>query len=55
VRSIVSVIAADFRSRAVLELEYIALCHQLRVLRRQRPGRGLCVANSNSRGGWGLK
>ena len=39
VRSIVSVIARRFRSRAVLELENLALCHQLHVLRRQRPGR----------------
>jgi putative transposase len=28
-----------FRSRAVLELENLALRHQLHVLRRQRPGR----------------
>ena len=39
VRSIVSVIARRFRSRAVLELENLALRHQLHVLRRQRPGR----------------
>ena len=39
VRSIVSVLARRFRSRAVLELENLALRHQLHVLRRQRPGR----------------
>ena len=38
VRSIVSVLAGRFRSRAVLELENLALRHQLHVLRRQRPG-----------------
>ena len=38
-RSIVSVLARRFRSRATLELENLALRHQLRVLRRQRPGR----------------
>ena len=32
-------IACRFRSRADLELEVIALRHQLAVLRRQRPGR----------------
>ena len=39
VRSIVSVLARRFRSRAVVELENLALRHQLHVLRRQRPGR----------------
>ena len=39
VRSIVSVPARRFRSRAVLQLENLALRHQLHVLRRQRPGR----------------
>jgi acetolactate synthase regulatory subunit len=39
VRSIVAVLASRFRSRAVLELENLALRHQLHVLRRQRPGR----------------
>jgi hypothetical protein len=39
VHSIVSAIARRFRSRAVLELENLALHHQLHVLRRQRPGR----------------
>jgi transposase InsO family protein len=38
-RSLVSVVARRFRSRAVVELENLALRHQLRVLRRQRPGR----------------
>ena len=32
-------LACRFRSRALLELEVIALRHQLAVLRRQRPGR----------------
>src|SRR5271155_6170019 len=41
VRSIVSVLSLRFRSRAVLELENLALRHQLHVLRRQRPGRPL--------------
>jgi len=38
-RSIAAVVARRFRSRAVLELENLALRHQLHVLRRQRPGR----------------
>jgi integrase-like protein len=38
-RSIVSVVARRFRRRVVLELENLALRHQLQVLRRQRPGR----------------
>src|SRR5271167_3081810 len=38
-RSIFSVLARRFRSRATPELENLALRHQLRVLRRQRPGR----------------
>src|SRR5271157_3833723 len=38
-RSIVAAIARRFRSRAILELENLALRHQLHVLRRQRPGR----------------
>jgi hypothetical protein len=38
-RSIVAVVARRFRSRAVVELENLALRHQLHVLRRQRPGR----------------
>jgi len=38
VRSIVSVLACRFRSRADLELEVLALRRQLNVLRRQRPG-----------------
>ena len=37
--SIVSVLARRFRTRAVVELENLALRHQLHVLRRQRPGR----------------
>ncbi len=32
-------LAHRFRSRAALEMEVIALRHQLAVLRRQRPGR----------------
>jgi putative transposase len=39
VSSIVSVLARGFRSRAVLELENLALRHELNVLRRQCPGR----------------
>src|SRR5260370_41171345 len=38
-RLIVSVLVRRFRSRAVLELDNLALRHQLHVLRRQRPGR----------------
>src|SRR5271169_130947 len=38
-RSIVSMLARRFRSRAVVELENLALRHRLHVLRRQRPGR----------------
>jgi transposase InsO family protein len=38
-RSIVSVVARRFRRRVVVELENLALRHQLHVLRRQRPGR----------------
>jgi transposase InsO family protein len=44
VRFIVAAIARRFRSRAVLELENLALRHQLQVLRRQRPGRPRLVA-----------
>ena len=36
VHPIVSVLARRFRSRAVLELENLALRHQLHVLRRER-------------------
>jgi hypothetical protein len=39
VRSIVAVLARRFRRRVVLELENLALRHQLHVLRRQRPSR----------------
>jgi len=39
VHPVVAAIACGFRSRAVLELENLALRHQLHVLRRQRPGR----------------
>jgi putative transposase len=38
VRSTVSVVACRFRSLAVVELENLALRHQLHLLRRQRPG-----------------
>jgi hypothetical protein len=34
-----SLLVCRFRSRAALELEVVALRHQLAVLRRQRPGR----------------
>jgi putative transposase len=37
-RSIVSVVVRHSHSRAILELENLALSHQLRVLHRQRPG-----------------
>src|SRR5712671_8013433 len=37
--ALLSWLAGRFRSRAELELEVIALRHQLAVLRRQRPGR----------------
>ena len=37
VRFIVSALACRFRSRAVLELENLALRHQLNVLRRRCP------------------
>ncbi len=36
---VLSAVARRFRRRAVLELENLALRHQLQVLRRQRPGR----------------
>src|SRR5882724_3355772 len=39
VHSTVAAIARRFRSRAVLELENLALRHQLHVLRRRRPDR----------------
>src|ERR1017187_9609992 len=38
-RSVISVAARLFRSRAVVELENLAVRPQLHVLRRQRPGR----------------
>jgi putative transposase len=44
VRSIVAALARRFRSRAVLQLENLALRHQLHVLRRQRPGRPRLIA-----------
>src|SRR6266849_5219376 len=43
-RFIVSVLVRQFRSRAVLELENLALRHQLQVLRRQRAGRPRLLA-----------
>jgi putative transposase len=39
ISTLLSWLAGRFRSRAELELEVIALRHQLAVLRRQRPGR----------------
>jgi len=39
ISELLSWLAGRFRSRAELELEVIALRHQLAVLRRQRPGR----------------
>ena len=38
-RWIVSVVARRLRSRVAVEIENLALRHQLNVLRRQRPGR----------------
>ena len=38
-RALVSRLVCRFRSRAVVELENLALGHQLHVFRRQRPGR----------------
>jgi hypothetical protein len=52
VGSIVSVVARRFRSRAVLELENLALRHQLHVLRRQRPGRPRLCAIDRLLGVW---
>jgi putative transposase len=43
-RSIVGALTRRFRSRAVVELENLALRHQLHVLRRQRPGRPHLIA-----------
>jgi len=37
--AVVSLLSFRLRSRAALELEVVALRHQLSVLRRQRPGR----------------
>jgi hypothetical protein len=37
--AVVSILAFRFRGRASLELELVALRHQVTVLRRQRPGR----------------
>jgi putative transposase len=37
--AVVSIFAFRFRGRASLELELVALRHQVTVLRRQRPGR----------------
>jgi hypothetical protein len=39
VDSIISMLARRFRSRAAVELDNLALRHQLHVFRRQRPGR----------------
>ncbi len=39
VRCVFLVVAHRWRSRVVVELENLALRHQLHVLRRQRPGR----------------
>src|SRR5713101_5433035 len=51
-RSIVSMLARRFRSRAVVELENLALRHQLHVLRRQRPGRPRLFAIDRSLWVW---
>ena len=37
--ALISLLSFRFRSRAALELELVALRHQVTVLRRQRPGR----------------
>ena len=37
--AVASILAFRFRGRASLEIELIALRHQVTVLRRQRPGR----------------
>jgi hypothetical protein len=37
--AVISIFAFRFRGRASLEIELIALRHQVTVLRRQRPGR----------------
>jgi putative transposase len=37
--AVISLFSFRFRSRASLELELVALRHQVTVLRRQRPGR----------------
>jgi hypothetical protein len=44
VRFILAFLTHRFRSRAVVELENLALRHQLHVLRRQRPGRSRLFA-----------
>jgi hypothetical protein len=51
-RFIVSVLVSRFRSRAVLQLENLALRHQLYVLRRQRPVGPDCL-RSTARSGSG--
>jgi hypothetical protein len=56
VRFTISIVARRFRSRAVLELENLALRHQLHVLRRQRPeacGRfTACVEDLRLKSNW---
>jgi hypothetical protein len=42
-RSLVSRLVRRFRSRAFVELENLALRHQLYILRRQRPGSATAV------------
>ena len=52
VRSAISIVARRFRSRAVLELENLALRHQLHVLPRQRPWRPRLIAIDRLRWVW---
>ena len=51
-RFVVSVLVRRFRSRAVLDLENLALRHQPQVLRRQRPGRPRLFAIDRLLWGW---
>src|SRR5208337_508120 len=55
-RSVITVVARRLRSRAAVELENLALRHQLDVLRPQRPGRrsrlsSAATKNRSHRGG----
>ena len=52
VHAVISAVARRFRSRAVVELENLALRPQLQVLRRQRPGRPRLFALERWLWGW---